>query len=194
MKKLSIILIAIIIGLIVSIVLRTPSHININDEVYQKQIDSVTHILDSAKIVIAEREHKITQTEVKLDSVSKIKRTAKGSIVTVTEYLKDTVFVNASDNSITIDSNQVKDVAKCFDEREVLVELVEDYRLKDSISDFLREIQDTKLSIQDKQLYNLKENLLPLEFKKGKKKGFLNGVKMSFGVVTSVAIIALIRR
>jgi hypothetical protein len=194
MKKLSIILIAIIIGLIVSIVLRTPSHININDEVYQKQIDSVTHILDSAKIVIAEREHKITQTEVKLDSVSKIKRTAKGSIVTVTEYLKDTVFVNASDNSITIDSNQVKDVAKCFDEREVLVELVGDYRLKDSISGFLIEIQDTKLSIQDKQLYNLKENLLPLEFKKGKKKGFLNGVKMSFGVVTSVAIIALIRR
>ena len=194
MKKLSIILIAIIIGLIVSIVLRTPSHININDEVYQKQIDSVTHILDSAKIVIAEREHKITQTEVKLDSVSKIKRTAKSSIVTVTEYLKDTVFVNASDNSITIDSNQVKDVAKCFDEREVLVELVGDYRLKDSISGFLIEIQDTKLSIQDKQLYNLKENLLPLEFKKGKKKGFLNGVKMSFGVVTSVAIIALIRR
>jgi hypothetical protein len=194
MKKLSIILIAIIIGLIVSIVLRTPSHININDEVYQKQIDSVTHILDSAKIVIAEREYKITQTEVKLDSVSKIKRTAKSSIVTVTEYLKDTVFVNASDNSITIDSNQVKDVAKCFDEREVLVELVGDYRLKDSISGFLIEIQDTKLSIQDKQLYNLKENLLPLEFKKGKKKGFLNGVKMSFGVVTSVAIIALIRR
>jgi hypothetical protein len=193
MKELLLIVTGIIIGLIITNVFcASPSPIN--DEIYQEQVDSVTSVLDSAKIVIAEKEYKIAQTEIKLDSVSKIKRTSKSSIVTITEYLTDTVFVNDSNQSITLDSNQVKEVAKCFDEREVLVELVDDYKSKDSTNTVLIKTQDTKLTIQDKQVYNLKENLLPLEFKKGKKKGFRNGVKVSVGVGVLATILALIIR